>query len=304
MVWMKRAIFRLHNIDQMVQHELFVTPIQPATLAFTPGEPMLVATPKSEAPAGIGEYLLLFTVGDYLINRADAGAELFGQPGWRHAYSIAGTTELEPFSLDDVVALAGHRAGEVWERYRGQTQHHRIIRPILPEDEDLYAALIRSRSSTWSATATMRRNRESAAREAASELSSKEIVRQLRRMDRQNSKLPSGKQYRPGRSQTRNARFVELLKALYENRCQVCGRRIEGPDGRSRADVHHLEPRHGDASDRLSNVIVVCPNAHARFELGGLRWSGSALEEWSPSGWVPRSLAIDRHLLVPVHAQS
>ena len=304
MAAMKRAIFRLSNIEQMVQHELFVTPIQPATLPFDVGEPMLVATPKSEAPAGIGEYLLLWSVGDYLGDHSRAGADLFRQPSWRHAYSIAGVTELEPFALDDVVASAGPRADEVRDRYRGQTQHHRIIRTILQEDEGLFRSVIRQRRSTWSATATMRRNQERAARQEASELTEDEIVRRLRRMDRQNGRLPRGKQYRTGKSQIRNARFVELLKAMYDDRCQVCGRRLEGPDGRTRADVHHFEARDGDASDRLSNVIVLCPNEHARFELGALRWVDDAVAEWSERGWIPKALAINRHLATAQHADS
>src|SRR5438105_1555065 len=78
---MKRAIFRLHNVEQNIEHALFATPIQPATLSFTPGEQLLVATPKTQAP-GVGEYLLAFTVGDYLPDgTAAAGGEGVYDPG-------------------------------------------------------------------------------------------------------------------------------------------------------------------------------------------------------------------------------
>jgi hypothetical protein len=293
----KRAIFRLHNIEQCIEHELFVTPIQPSTLPFTPGEQMLVATPRDQAAPKLGEYILAFTVGEYLDQRSGAGAELFGQPGWRHAYSITGTREIEPFSLDDVVAAAGPRGQEVRDRYRGQTQNHRIIRPVFDEDVALFTALLRPRRSTWSATETMRRNRETSERKQLEDLSDAEIVRRLRSMDRANGRVPRGKQYRQGRSQKRNARFTELLKALYDSRCQVCGCRLKGPDDTRRADVHHIVPRDGDASDRMGNAIVVCPNDHALFELGALRWA-NGLERWQGVAWrsVPR--ACDRHLLV------
>jgi predicted restriction endonuclease len=150
----------------------------------------------------------------------------------------------------------------------------------------------------------MRRNRERAERHAIEDLSDAELVRRLRTMDRENRQQAPGKQHRWGKSQRRNARFVELLKALYEDRCQVCGQRIAGPGGRTRADVHHFEPRDGEASDRLSNVIVVCPNAHARFELGALRWTQSGLEAWEAGSWVACPLAVDRHLLVPLTAST
>jgi hypothetical protein len=69
----------------------------------------------------------------------------------------------------------------------------------------------------------MRRNRERAERHAIEDLSDAELVRRLRTMDRENRQQAPGKQHRWGKSQRRNARFVELLKALYEDRCQVCG---------------------------------------------------------------------------------
>src|SRR5688572_11038856 len=98
---MKRAIFRRENIEKNIEHELFATPIGPSRLQFQPGELMFVATPKDQAPPGLGEYFLVFTIGDSLADRADAGGKLFDQPSWSHAYAIAGVREIEPFSLDD-----------------------------------------------------------------------------------------------------------------------------------------------------------------------------------------------------------
>jgi hypothetical protein len=73
---------------------------------------------------------------------------------------------------------------------------------------------------------------------------------------------------------------------------------IENPDStRYLAHTHHFEPWNGDASDRLDNVICVCPNHHAMFELGSLRWDDGLLE-WTHDGWAARSLDLDAHLTV------
>jgi hypothetical protein len=40
-----------------------------------------------------------------------------------------------------------------------------------------------------------------------------------------------------------------------------------GPEPR-----HYLAPRMADASDLLGDVICVCPNDHARLEVGALLW--------------------------------
>jgi hypothetical protein len=243
---------------------------------------------------------LVFTVGDSPVERVEAGPVLFGQPSWTHVYAIAGVREIEPFSLDDLIADAGTRGSDVRDRYRGQTQHHRIIRTIHEEDAPLFLGRMRPRRGTWSATEALARNQHESERRAAAELDADQLLRALKKLDRENRQQGQGRQYRRGKSQKRNVRFVELLKALYDDRCQVCGDRIEGPDGRSRADVHHFEPRDGDRSDRLANVIVVCPNAHARFELGAFRWTNAGLEAWESGQWRRRALAVDRHLLRPL----
>jgi predicted restriction endonuclease len=81
--------------------------------------------------------------------------------------------------------------------------------------------------------------------------------------------------------------------------CQVCGVRIANESGTRRAaQVHRLDPWDGDGSDRLSNVICVCPNDHARLELGILVWDGVQLTERTEEGAVPRAFAVDEHLTV------
>lgn len=92
---------------------------------------------------------------------------------------------------------------------------------------------------------------------------------------------------------------ARVARVLYKGRCQVCGLLIENPDGtRYLAHVHHFQPWNGDNSDRLDNVICVCPNHHAMFELGSLRWHEGTLLGWSAGEWSPHALELDSHLTV------
>lgn len=64
---------------------------------------------------------------------------------------------------------------------------------------------------------------------------------------------------------------VEAIKELYQGRCQVCGYRIERPDGSWYADAHHLWPLEHGGPDVIDNLVVVCPTHHKELDLGALR---------------------------------
>lgn len=294
---MKRAIFRRTSIDVCIEHMVTATPISPDTLHFDSGEQVIVAVPKSQA-GGVGEYQLLFEIDSYVGERPDLAESLFARADWKHVYSLRAVTAIEPFSLDDVVAAAGEHGDEVRYRYKGQTQHHRIIRTIAPEDEPLYRSFLEPATEpAWSASAVVARNHERAEQRRQAGRSHSELVRRLLAMDKSNRAKPKPKGYRPGKSQKRNQEFAALVRELYASQCQVCGIVIEARVGSRRAaSVHHFAPWSGDASDRLDNVICVCPNHHAMFDLKVLRWDGTALAEWQGSAWIPRVLAIDKHL--------
>lgn len=60
------------------------------------------------------------------------------------------------------------------------------------------------------------------------------------------------------------------LKRKYQNRCQLCNYRIEVGVKRFYVEVHHIRPLGGRHSglDEESNMMVLCPNHHACFDLG------------------------------------
>jgi hypothetical protein len=302
---MKRAIFRKHSIDVCVEGGILCTPISPETLPFAVGEEIVVATPKAEAPAE-GEYQFLFTVGDYVGDRPDLGNELFRRPDWRHAYRVTAIAPIRPFSLDEVVAAAADGADEVHYRYKGQTQHHRIIRTILHEHEELWRSFIDLDSEpVTSAVAVVAANEADDRTRTARQMPRERLIKKLRTMDKQNASLSPGREYRAGKTQDRNRHFASLVRALYAGACQVCGLTLSSPDGsRLGAQVHHIEPWNGGHSDRLENVICVCRNHHAMFELGSLKWAGGQLHVWGDDAWQMQALAVDQHLTVPLPASA
>ena len=66
----------------------------------------------------------------------------------------------------------------------------------------------------------------------------------------------------------RDTAVTREVKRLHGFRCQACGARLETPTG-PYAEAAHIvplgAPHHG--SDRLDNVLCLCPNHHATFDL-------------------------------------
>lgn len=294
---MKRAIFRRENIQINQDLLLVSTPIAPDVLAFRDGEEMVVALPKSAA-GGTGEYQFLYRIQAFLGEDSEQAERLFKRPAWRYFYALESVAAIEPFSLEQVMAAAGARSRVVWERYHGQTQHHRIIRTIEAEDEPLFRELIVVKSDpVRSVTGQIAANAAVTDVKAARRRTRQELIRRLRTLDRENRTNDEGKERRAALRQKRSREFVSLLRALYDDRCQICGKRLSSPDGATAtSQVHHLSPWDGDRSDRLDNVICVCPNDHALFTLGALRWNAGGLEAWHEGEWVETDLAIDFHL--------
>ena len=68
-----------------------------------------------------------------------------------------------------------------------------------------------------------------------------------------------------------------LLRELHDGKCQLCSFTFEKRDGEPYFEIHHLDPEVGH---HPSNLLVVCPNCHARFEhatVTDFRWAGGWL---------------------------
>ncbi|UWG98008.1 HNH endonuclease [Dehalobacter sp. DCM] len=83
--------------------------------------------------------------------------------------------------------------------------------------------------------------------------------------------LEPQKKLRTFTATNRNLTIVKYLKALYQNKCQICGEAIEVSPDNFLSEVHHIRPlgEHNGA-DVIENMIVLCPNHHAMFDRGSI----------------------------------
>ena len=65
----------------------------------------------------------------------------------------------------------------------------------------------------------------------------------------------------------RNTKLVRMLKKEYDDRCQICGYKVE-LKGRNYSEGHHLRPlgTPHNGPDIAGNIIIVCPNCHAKLD--------------------------------------
>lgn len=67
----------------------------------------------------------------------------------------------------------------------------------------------------------------------------------------------------------RDTKKSQELKEKYKHKCQICNERIIVSPGKFYSEAHHVRPlgnpHNGD--DMIENMIVLCPNHHAMFDL-------------------------------------
>ncbi|MDB5391935.1 MAG: hypothetical protein JWM11_7581 [Planctomycetaceae bacterium] len=99
----------------------------------------------------------------------------------------------------------------------------------------------------------------------------------------------------------RDTALARQVKALHDHACQICGLRIELPDGARYAEAHHIQPLGfpHDGPDVVANIIVLCPNHHAMLDYGVLSLDLSQLR-LQPQHAISNSL-IDYHNSI-IHA--
>lgn len=77
----------------------------------------------------------------------------------------------------------------------------------------------------------------------------------------------------------RDTAIVRTLKALHENTCQLCGKRLKLRGGKYYSEGHHLrplgEPHRGP--DVRANIVVLCPNCHALLDFASVELTATQL---------------------------
>ncbi|OEH85559.1 hypothetical protein BHU72_15060 [Desulfuribacillus stibiiarsenatis] len=68
----------------------------------------------------------------------------------------------------------------------------------------------------------------------------------------------------------RDTKKAILLKRLYNNTCQICGESIKVNYNKNYSECHHIKPlgKPHNGSDTWDNMLILCPNHHAMFDLG------------------------------------
>ena len=68
----------------------------------------------------------------------------------------------------------------------------------------------------------------------------------------------------------RDTKITQWVKTLYDFTCQVCGQRLNLPNGKAYSEGAHIRPLgspHG-GPDTPENVLCLCPNHHVLFDFG------------------------------------
>ena|SRR5271166_4945392 len=67
----------------------------------------------------------------------------------------------------------------------------------------------------------------------------------------------------------RDTEMVRLIKQIYDDQCQLCGKQLSSPDGTQHySEGHHVKPLgdpHG-GPDTPENILVVCPDHHVLLD--------------------------------------
>lgn len=77
----------------------------------------------------------------------------------------------------------------------------------------------------------------------------------------------------------RDTALTRRLKAMHDDRCQLCGVRLEFPTGAAYSEAHHLKPlgRPHNGPDVEENIVVLCPNCHALCDHGAIKVARSSI---------------------------
>ncbi|MEV5469744.1 YDG/SRA domain-containing protein [Streptomyces griseoincarnatus] len=70
----------------------------------------------------------------------------------------------------------------------------------------------------------------------------------------------------------RDTAAAQRIKHLHGGKCQLCGLRLLGPDGRPYSEGAHIRPlgKPHNGPDVEPNIICLCPNCHVRLDMGAV----------------------------------
>lgn len=68
----------------------------------------------------------------------------------------------------------------------------------------------------------------------------------------------------------RDTELARKIKALHQNKCQLCEFQLQLANGLSYAEAHHIQPlgMPHNGPDIAENIVVLCPNHHVMLDYG------------------------------------
>jgi 5-methylcytosine-specific restriction endonuclease McrA len=70
----------------------------------------------------------------------------------------------------------------------------------------------------------------------------------------------------------RHTKIAKRLKALYHNECQICRFTFAKKNGELYSESHHIIPLGRKGSDRIDNIIILCPNCHRQLHYANIKY--------------------------------
>ena len=79
----------------------------------------------------------------------------------------------------------------------------------------------------------------------------------------------------------RDTKVARSVKAMHDYSCQLCGEAILLKNGDKYAEAHHIQPLGGTppGPDSIGNLLCLCPNCHAKCDLGAIMLSASIITQ-------------------------
>jgi len=94
-----------------------------------------------------------------------------------------------------------------------------------------------------------------------------------------------------------NSAIGNSLKALYENRCQICGHNVSARYGASIVEAHHIVPYTVSLNNNPDNILILCPNHHVIIHKTNPSFDWKRLSYHYNNG-LEEQLSLNRHLRI------